>query len=88
MMKSAWQEFREGVADIVPVAAAAVPIGLLWGTLANASGLTLLRNDDTTTTLAADLAIASAVADSGTRRVYGLSRSAASRCGRRRGRSR
>lgn len=34
-----WREFGQGVADIVPVIVAAVPIGLLWGTLAAAKGL-------------------------------------------------
>jgi len=43
MIKPAWQEFREGVIDIVPVAAAAVPIGLLWGTLAIGKGMTVLE---------------------------------------------
>jgi branched chain amino acid efflux pump len=42
-MKSAWQEFREGVIDIVPVLVAAVPIGLLWGTLAVGKGMTALE---------------------------------------------
>src|SRR5207302_10581176 len=40
MIKSAWQEFREGVIDIVPVLVAALPIGLLWGTLAVGKGMT------------------------------------------------
>jgi branched chain amino acid efflux pump len=43
MAKSAWTEFREGVADIAPVLVAAVPIGLLWGTLAVAKGMTALE---------------------------------------------
>jgi 4-azaleucine resistance transporter AzlC len=43
MSKSAWQEFREGVIDIVPVVIAAVPIGLLWGTLAIGKGMTALE---------------------------------------------
>jgi 4-azaleucine resistance transporter AzlC len=33
------KEFREGVIDIVPVIVAAAPIGLLWGTLASAKGM-------------------------------------------------
>lgn len=40
MSKSTWQEFREGVIDIVPVLVACVPIALLWGTLAVAKGMT------------------------------------------------
>jgi predicted branched-subunit amino acid permease len=43
MTGSAWQEFREGVIDIVPVVVAAVPIGLLWGTLAVGKGMTALE---------------------------------------------
>jgi len=43
MKQSAWQEFREGVIDIVPVVIAAVPIGLLWGTLAVGKGMTPLE---------------------------------------------
>ena len=34
-----WQEFRRGVVEILPVVAAALPIGLLFGTLAAAKGL-------------------------------------------------
>jgi 4-azaleucine resistance transporter AzlC len=34
-----WSEFRRGVIDILPVVTAAVPIGLLFGTLAAAKGI-------------------------------------------------
>src|SRR5262245_21906968 len=34
-----WLEFRRGVVDILPVVTAAVPIGLLFGTLAAAKGI-------------------------------------------------
>jgi 4-azaleucine resistance transporter AzlC len=37
------KEFREGVRDILPIIFAAVPIGLLWGTLAVAKGLAPLE---------------------------------------------
>lgn len=37
------REFLDGVADLAPVLVAVVPIGLLWGTLASAKGLTLLE---------------------------------------------
>ncbi|MFN0192884.1 MAG: AzlC family ABC transporter permease [Aestuariivirga sp.] len=37
---SSVSEFRQGVRDILPVMFAAVPIALLWGTLAVAKGLT------------------------------------------------
>jgi 4-azaleucine resistance transporter AzlC len=43
MTQPAWQEFRDGVVDIVPVIVAAVPIGLLWGTLAVGKGMTPLE---------------------------------------------
>jgi 4-azaleucine resistance transporter AzlC len=43
MTKSAWQEFREGIVDIAPVLVAAVPIGLLWGTLAVGKGMTAIE---------------------------------------------
>lgn len=36
-------EFLEGVADLAPVLVAVIPIGLLWGTLASAKGLSLLE---------------------------------------------
>ena len=35
-----WLEFRRGVVDILPVVTAALPIGLLFGTLAAAKGIT------------------------------------------------
>src|SRR4029453_357604 len=35
-----WTEFRRGVVDILPVVTAALPIGLLFGTLAAAKGIT------------------------------------------------
>jgi 4-azaleucine resistance transporter AzlC len=38
--KTSWQEFRDGVIDIAPVLVAAIPIGLLWGTLAAGKGMT------------------------------------------------
>src|SRR5262245_26994969 len=38
-----WLEFRRGVVDILPVVTAAVPIGLLFGTLAAAKGITPLE---------------------------------------------
>ena len=38
-----WLEFRRGVIDILPVVAAAIPIGLLFGTLAVAKGLAPVR---------------------------------------------
>ena len=34
-----WPEFRRGVFDILPVVAAAIPIGLLFGTLAAGKGI-------------------------------------------------
>ena len=34
-----WSEFRRGAIDILPVVTAAVPIGLLFGTLAAAKGI-------------------------------------------------
>jgi 4-azaleucine resistance transporter AzlC len=37
------KEFREGVRDILPIIVAAVPIGLLWGTLAVSKGLAPLE---------------------------------------------
>lgn len=37
---SSGADFRRGVLDILPVLAAAVPIGLLWGTLAASKGFT------------------------------------------------
>ncbi len=37
------REFLDGVADLAPVLVAVVPIGLLWGTLASAKGLSLLE---------------------------------------------
>ena len=37
------REFFEGVADLAPVLVAVIPIGLLWGTLASAKGLSLLE---------------------------------------------
>lgn len=40
---SAWREARQGLADIWPVLFAAVPIGLLWGTLAAGKGLSALE---------------------------------------------
>lgn len=38
-----WQEFREGALDIAPVVLACIPIGLLFGTLAAAKGLSPLE---------------------------------------------
>jgi 4-azaleucine resistance transporter AzlC len=40
MLKPSWPEFRTGAIDILPVIVAAVPIGVLWGTLAAGKGLT------------------------------------------------
>jgi 4-azaleucine resistance transporter AzlC len=37
------RDFRQGVTDIAPVIVAATPIGLLWGTLAAAKGLSPLE---------------------------------------------
>lgn len=37
------REFLDGVTDLAPVLVAVIPIGLLWGTLASAKGLTLLE---------------------------------------------
>jgi 4-azaleucine resistance transporter AzlC len=37
------REFRQGLVDIAPVIVAAVPIGLLWGTLATAKGLSVVE---------------------------------------------
>lgn len=37
------REFLDGVADLAPVLVAVVPIGLLWGTLASAKGLSVLE---------------------------------------------
>jgi 4-azaleucine resistance transporter AzlC len=42
-MSATWREARQGVADIWPVLFAAVPIGLLWGTLAAGKGLSALE---------------------------------------------
>lgn len=42
-MKSGSTEFRQGVADILPVLIAVVPIGLLWGTLAAGKGLSVIE---------------------------------------------
>lgn len=42
-MSQRWKDFREGVLDIAPVLIAAVPIGLLWGTLAAGKGLSALE---------------------------------------------
>ena len=39
MLKPSWPEFRTGAIDILPVIVAAVPIGVLWGTLAAGKGL-------------------------------------------------
>src|SRR5262245_19747741 len=39
MSRLASQEFREGAVDIAPVVIAAIPIGLLWRTLAVGKGL-------------------------------------------------
>ncbi|MGE3831204.1 MAG: AzlC family ABC transporter permease [Parvibaculaceae bacterium] len=36
-------DFKQGLIDIVPVVVAAIPIGLLWGTLAAGKGLTPLE---------------------------------------------
>ncbi len=38
------REFLEGVADLAPVLVAVIPIGLLWGTLASAKGLSVLES--------------------------------------------
>ncbi|MGE0212570.1 MAG: AzlC family ABC transporter permease [Parvibaculaceae bacterium] len=38
-----WQEFREGALDIAPVVLACIPIGLLFGTLAAAKGISVLE---------------------------------------------
>ena len=42
-MKSATREFREGAAEIAPILVAALPVGLLWGTLAAGKGLSPLE---------------------------------------------
>lgn len=39
----AWHEFRQGAVAIFPICVAAVPIGLLWGTLATERGLSALE---------------------------------------------
>jgi 4-azaleucine resistance transporter AzlC len=56
MSRSAWHEFREGAVDILPVIVAAVPIGLLWGTLAAAKGMTALQVGLTSATVFAGAA--------------------------------
>lgn len=42
-MTARWREAKAGAADIAPVLFAAVPIGLLWGTLAAGKGLSVLE---------------------------------------------
>ncbi|MFW6076466.1 MAG: AzlC family ABC transporter permease [Hyphomicrobiales bacterium] len=43
MTTSAWTEFRAGMIEMVPFVAAALPMGLLFGTLAAAKGLSPLE---------------------------------------------
>lgn len=42
-MNRKWSDFREAALDISPVLIAAIPIGLLWGTLAAGKGLSALE---------------------------------------------
>lgn len=42
-LKPAYRDFRQGVFDVLPILFAATPIGLLWGTLAVAKGLSPLE---------------------------------------------
>jgi 4-azaleucine resistance transporter AzlC len=50
------REFRQGVVDIAPVLVAALPIGLLWGTLAAGKGLSPLEAGLTSLTVFAGAA--------------------------------
>lgn len=43
MTSSTWPEFRSGMLDMAPVVAAALPIGILFGTLAAGKGLSPLE---------------------------------------------
>ncbi|CAN5143412.1 AzlC family ABC transporter permease [soil metagenome] len=43
MQSNSKREFRQGLIDIAPVVVASIPIGLLWGTLATAKGLSIFE---------------------------------------------
>src|SRR5260221_9215601 len=55
-MSFEFREFRQGVIDIAPVLVAALPIGLLWGTLAAGKGPSPLETGLTSLTVFAGAA--------------------------------